>query len=292
MSVAMKRATIGVIATGFVLASAITLLVLPSPENVDASSGYETPDQYGAVTPQVSGGDEEVGTPVAFSADGGVPSYLSDSLMQSASFGKWRTDPSEFIVTEKTYNAQTGQWDEDSQAFSASFDIDMVTAAGKDWFYLKGTADNGDVVFEQWKKKPIGLPPNVSYVMKKTELYRGNALGEIHTFGVDPERRFLLIIHGEPKMLSLLSLSPGHSVSTLFTSSLIPHLQSEVSIIAPADHVTAGRVWKILGDYSGNRTLLFDPENDGVFNSWQTYSKDDYWYEFPLEDWINDFLHY
>jgi len=256
------------------------------------ASSAETP--AASVGLGISNGSQSMSKPKTRSGFGGgsVPVYVSDTWRQSVSFGQWRPSPSEFAVIEKTFDAQTATWSASTFVYSAAFDIELVVGADKNLFFLKGKASSGDDVIQKWKRKLIAFQQQTYYIILKTELYRGSTLGDISGLNADPEGRFVLLLHGSPLQISKLDLASGFNISTLYASTDIPHLLTNPYLIAPRNHISSGRVWKILGDSTRYRTLLFDQDYDGNFESWQTYTAQDYTNLYPLDDWTDDFLHH
>jgi hypothetical protein len=84
---------------------------------------------------------------------------------------------------------------------------------------------------------------------------------------------------------------PAGSPVTLYDSGEIPELD-EILDMYPRQHATLGRVWTLerLRGGSSLMTLLFDQENDGVFESVSNLSRADYKATFPPEDFVDDFI--
>ncbi len=172
--------------------------------------------------------------------------------------------------------------------FSASFDIIQAVGKGRDHFYLLGTADSGDSVIERWKKANVGTPGGSSYAMKRTELFRGTSLGEISGIGVDHQGRFLMLLHGEPAVISKMSLPSGQPITTVYNSIQIPELNDFSGGLFPRLHYAQGITWTI--NASGDFVLLNDPDDDGIMNSWSVFDHDTYWNNFSYTVWSDDFI--
>lgn len=116
---------------------------------------------------------------------------------------------------------------------------------------------------------------------QRIELLRSASLGAPHAIACDPEGRFLLLVCGNAvRTLYRLDLSDGALPVPLLNSGSVPHLAYCDSIHAE-HHQTYGRVY-LAGcsmcpiEGSESVTLLFDGENDGLFDAPLTLSQGDY----------------
>jgi len=202
-------------------------------------------------------------------------------------------------VLDRKYDILGDDWSTNAWEYSASFDLLSVSTSGAQHFHVLGRAGS-DYVVERWKfgvgEDYGSLRPGTSPAMKRKELYRGDALGEIREIGADPERRYLLLVHGSPATVSRVSLPTGTPIVRLYQSSLIPNLEY-VTGIYPRQHFVEGRVW-ILETFESSsptsaRTLLKDHDNDGTVDGWQSPISSQEWNAFAFDDpdaWDGDFV--
>jgi hypothetical protein len=203
------------------------------------------------------------------------------------------SDPRLLTVLNRT-EIDNARWGDVTHDYSTFYDIELVGASKRDWFYLVGTADNQDVVIERWKKKQVNQgggsgPP----VFIRSELYRGAGLGTIRALGIDPGNRFLILVHGQPALLSKLTIGSGNPISTLYTEAVIPDL-GMVGAIFVRLHESGSRIWTLERfPLSSTRTLLFDDNNDGSIDGVEAAVPYAYYNDYyPPETFTNDFVHW
>lgn len=220
---------------------------------------------------------------------GGVPSYISNTFMESAIFGASLTDPKTVVIRQK--NLLNGAWVNSDFIFSTSYEVEQSAPMGKGLFYFLGTAPGGECVIERWKRRLVGMPGSGQLVFSRKEIYRGTSLGTVASFGTDPENRFLLVLHGSPRTLSKISLSPGNAVIPIYDSSVIPMLDDDICCIQAFDYAAIGRIWGLLA-LNGGYVVLRDTDNDGGFETWEELSSDDYEALYPRSAMVADYVFY
>lgn len=204
--------------------------------------------------------------------------YRDDNLFLRVTYGSalLPSDSDEIAFWER--KVVNGSWVDSHYTFTSSFLIDVIRPKSKYFFYIVGRSGSGDLVIERWKRKSVSMPGgDGGLTFKKSEVYRGSALLPLKAFGVDPDGRYLYVAHGAPTTLSRLDL-PGSSPTPVFTEATIPHL-ADVSSMYVRDHVSEGRVWTLtsVNSYSsGDRTLLYDFDNDGAIDTWASLSYEEY----------------
>lgn len=232
------------------------------------------------------------------------PAALSTHLRQSFSYDsggeavvvRWgESDPT-----------APGTWYESEVVEAVSFQTTAVAStAGGSVLFVAGIRDDGVSLVERWAYSPrsggygiqvtsgtpqsIGTPmppysaqevlngtafskPNPQHAhARRSVVFRGTSVGHIRSLAADPEGRFLLVLSyptGTIYQISLLGNSPPTAV---FTPSGVPHL-AEARTIEILHDVANGRSC-LLTELKGcvyppnhRRTLLRDPNNDGIFD--------------------------
>lgn len=213
--------------------------------------------------------------------------FVTSSIKREFELGRnWGNgDPNVFVVLD--YNDQsnpflpTNTWE-----YSTSYEVIDARPKGHDVFYLVGKESGGEYLLERWKEKKSVLGTKVRKVVSgnlgfsRMEVYRGTSLGQIATIGVDPGGRYLLILHGSPRKLSVMNLATG-STSVLYDDAAVPELDMSLPSLFPRLHVAEGMVWTLEGLYfpampDNEKVLFYDYEDDGVLDSWAVYSGPDY----------------
>ena len=168
--------------------------------------------------------------------------------------------------------------------FSAPFEILCVRAKTKDHFYVAGRTDLGDDIIERWKKALTAISGSSPYVMQRMELYRGPLLGGTKSIGIDHEERYLHLLHGSPTKLSKMAL-PAGTPAVLYNNTQIPQLRMDPISVFQRRHMTLGIVWTVEGDYpdgSSEYVLFFDPNDDGVMDSWSAMDSSSYFPQYSV----------
>ena len=203
------------------------------------------------------------------------PAFYSENHRQALGVSEKRS----FVLKDRRRSSATQSWDTNIYAFGAQFEILRVVSSEQapDRFYLQGLGDNGDQILEYWKRRPVSLSSgDGGYYMKRTELYRGKALGTILTFGLDLSDGYLLVVHDHPTKVSKLSLPEG-TPEVVFDTTHLPALDflRGAESVYPRHHKTEGVIW-IARMYRNTdptipglpRALLYDFNLDGEFDSW------------------------
>lgn len=127
-------------------------------------------------------------------------------------------------------------------------------------------------------------------IPQKTEMYRGSAYGLFGSIAVDPEGRFLLLHSFDNHNLYSVNVTgPPFTFQVLYTPSQIPHL-TNVTNMQLLDHWTSNNRFVLLSQLEGSsvplgaqRTVIFDYDNDGQFDGFQTLSPTQ-WASSPFAD--------
>ena len=118
-----------------------------------------------------------------------------------------------------------------------------------------------------------GQNPTGFYMAKK-ELYRGQALGDIRAIAAGPSGDYLLVIHGDgPVTLSKMGVPSGQPITTVYTSTTVPHLGGERLSLFPRVHAQDGLVWTLEAmdvNWAGQWTMFYDSNQNGTITSWVT----------------------
>jgi len=214
---------------------------------------------------------------------------IDGTAQQWLAYGDW--DPRTLTVLNRTWD--TNAWIDSGYEFTVAFDLQIVRASKRDWFYLAGVSDSGETVIEKWKRKLSSVPAGGQPIYTRTELYRGTALSSIKAMGVDPDNRFLLFVHGTPAILSRMDLGSGHPISFgIYSASTIPDLESVRSMFA-RQHLVLGRLWTLdrVQAGSSSKSVLIDSDNDTHFETvvglldYVVYIN-----TYPSEDFSDDFV--
>ena len=138
-------------------------------------------------------------------------------------------------------------------------------------------------------------PPTVS----RNELYRGFDFGGILDLALDPEGRFVLVLAEGDHGLYRIDLSPPAAtlgVPTLvYDTTQIPNLAASRAIY-PLQHVSYGRMYVLDPNFGAGVvplvTSLFDYDNDGVFDAFQSLPVELHKQTYPGTSWIDNFYIY
>jgi hypothetical protein len=204
-----------------------------------------------------------------------------------------------------------GSFESTTYDYATSYAITDVKGRQAYELYIAGVQPNGTSVIEKWvnavvpggyyatrstSNTPIGVAvsgfPTVTvgiqggtYVpasqrlrpgkQTRTLLWSSQSITGIRCLACDPEGRFLLFVAGDS--LYQLSLVQHPQASVLYSAPQYPHL-SIVDVMAPAQPLALGRLYNLLCLTSGpdEISMMFDPDNDGVPNGFQTLSGDAY----------------
>ncbi len=175
-------------------------------------------------------------------------------------------------LRHRFWDASSSQWSTYQTKFTASFEfIDVGNV--KDHLYCLGTnVRDGSMmhVIEYWRvvpeAVPIGAPPE--WNVNREQLYRSNTLGEIRLVEVDPEQRFLLLVHEQNGVsrMSSMALTGDNPITELYSEAALPTLR-DITEVGRHQHRTEGRMWFFSDIRSDYVTILFDATNDAIFES-------------------------
>lgn len=120
----------------------------------------------------------------------------------------------------------------------------------------------------------------------REELYSGPAFGGVLYAAVDPEKRFLLVLSADASQVHRLDLDGNSSPTVEFDASMVPLLE-EMGSIVPRHEAILGRVYVMTPSrrsedahgpsvQSNMRIVLYDGDNDGVFDGLDALSYEEY----------------
>ncbi len=194
-------------------------------------------------------------------------------------------------------------------------------------FYVCGFTQDGDAVVERWEISPeqggyntvrelsgshVGTPAPLSGVNLairgmfqppeeriheppvRTTLYQGPDLREIRSMAVDPEGRFLLIL-ADHKIFRIEDIQFTPTVVLVHDSDQIPELEyvSRVSVML---HATEGRIYRLYSNREAPSlvdVVLRDPDNDGLFDTWDVLTREEYQSAYGDPSvWLDDYRFY
>lgn len=224
----------------------------------------------------------------------------------------------------------TGDWYTTAETYSASFAITDVEARTAGDLFVVGQARNGDDIVERWLitppagaitvarsvvTTPVGTPSSGSSVVsgvvggggfvppaertgtstiERFELYRGTALGTPRDIAVDPDGRFVMVLSDTTSELWRIDLLPEPAAPLLTESPTTLPALATAGDFYPLEHATAGRVLLFDPDFSRGPgaapTLLFDGENDGLFELPLTLSVAEFQASFPDGSFVDNFF--
>ena len=220
----------------------------------------------------------------------------------------------------------TGEWSDSRLGLSTSFSIQSVSARFANDFFVHGVSATGVDIIERWVVTPVrgAIRPTrapataigVAYVtpsitfsvvgdqfveptarssrprVKRTEVYRGTSVGSIRSIAADPDGRYLLLLEGLAGDLYSLDILSGGGATPLFTAAQIPDLEFTSSLSA-MQHESYGRVFmsamSFVPEVLTGVSLLFDFNNDGVFDSFDSLTRSQHKLIYPLSSWTSDF---
>lgn len=225
-------------------------------------------------------------------------------------------DRRSLTVTTDEKDPVSGNWYGSQKTYSVSFDIVALCSRTANEIYLVGTSATGEDIVERWQlpaesgayyasrpvsSSPIGTPATVgqtfiqvqggSFVSPpgrtdlrptKDQIYVGYATSGIYSITADPEGRFVIVLGGTDPVRTLFQIpnSPGSTPVALYSSPAPDLFMVAADAVLARDRLDIGRVYFLssrdanqLGIYA---TLLFDPDNDGAFDSATSYSYPDY----------------
>lgn len=212
-------------------------------------------------------------------------------------------------------NPGTGAMVWTSQSFSTSFVVTAIAMRDSLDMYVAGTGRNGMAFIERWEFEPakgryqatrakattgVGVPAAAGSVVEsihleyapanestyeqpqREQLYAGNSpFGHVHRLAADPEGRFLLVIASPPQssVVSMyrIPLDSLYQPTLVFDQTTLPDL-ARVEALAPVHHQVDGRKYLLTYELGATayRTVISDPNNDGVFDS-VDHLDDDAW---------------
>lgn len=248
--------------------------------------------------------------------------FDSNSLLQNIGF----KDQGLKIVTDEL---EGDTWERSEYYYSASFTIHFVSARTVNEFYIAGLSASGEDVIEKWtivpprgyrqatrttSTEPLGTPvpnptttsvfvagdpvlfadrPRLQPTVNREEIYRGHGFGGFRALSVDPDGRFLLVVADSDSTLRYVILNGTNQVLTAYNSTQISTLQRGLLFLIRFQHTMFGRVYVLYGLEGGgmSHTLLFDVENDGIFEQTEEMDYDTYMTDWAEQEvWVDDFI--
>jgi len=212
--------------------------------------------------------------------------WASSDRIQRAAF-----EGSTLSLEDSFVNSSGDGYDTETNDLQASFSIKSIASSELNKLYVAGVADNGDSVVESWRirKKTAVLGGSPILTALGTEIYRGQGLGVIAAIGVDPDSRFLMLLHGSPAQVSKMSLSSGHSATSVAAG--FPFLD-EASFMSRMQHATEGRLWFVQSLTNSDILILSDLTNDGNFETSAILTADEWKAAYYGTVWVNDFINH
>lgn len=220
------------------------------------------------------------------------------------------------VVRHERASAQDAWTREGRTYGASYFITDVSQRRAGETLFVAGVKPNGATIIERWEFPPtvnrysasyvdpaplIGTPvsdpyrPTVSIsggtwaygrgalpAAQKTVIYEGTA-GVFSRVVADPEGRFLLLYDYDSESICQMVLGSGPpTFQVLYTSADHPQLD-QLHDFEPRDSPTFGRTVVIWREYphrnaAGDETftLIFDADNDGTFESIESYSLSQY----------------
>jgi hypothetical protein len=129
----------------------------------------------------------------------------------------------------------------------------------------------------------------------RSTLMTGFAIGAVQYMAIDPDARFLVleVLHtnGDRELVQLAIVAsptvPIGSVAQLWDFSAVPELP-ELMSAAIRDHSAYGRA--LLFGHAIGRAVIFDQDNDGVFDATELYTDDQSWFsKYPSQAWSRSY---
>jgi len=200
----------------------------------------------------------------------GIVSWRQPDFIQKYTI----TSGGDLVVIDDTLNALSGVWTKTSYTSNVTFDPFVCASAGRDYFAFGGIDHStNDIVIERWKLSPKiaipGTPPTKVFV--RTQIYRAN-LGESPVaLGIDPDKRFLLLLIDQPATRQLYQMPMQASATpTLLYDAASQPVLSQAWALNPLQHAVLGRIWLVTGmtdTFNGETMILVDTNNDGLFEA-------------------------
>jgi len=239
--------------------------------------------------------------------------FLSPNLIQSVACEK---GDSQFNLVTRERNpaipagvlalARSDAWHEQTESFSATFQLEDIQARLADELYLFGKLDNGEDVVERWHLPaqeggwvasradtagPIGTPaptgsaplvevfapPYVApsergprAVEIRERVYQGRAFGGTRKAEVDKNGRFLVVLSESNSILYQIVLDGSPDPTPILTPNEMPELAA-MGGMANLEHESGSRALVLSPgpDHLGLRIriVLWDFDNDGEYDA-------------------------
>ena len=284
-----------------------------------------------AASPQLAPSGSTVaaalGAPPLGSDVGWKPMVNSNALYQGADYEPFGH---EVVLRTREWNPLADEFDESAIPVEVPFEVHFVAHSGRsDEVWVAGIARDGNTVIEHWVAErlqgqrvierveyalPLGeaAPPTSAAAdvfggepyrtptdrgtprVDRDRVYEGTELGEPWSIAADPAQRFVLALTtaGEIWRLDLLT---GLPPELLLDTSDEPDL-AVMTDLYPMRHQQLGMVWVAEPvehwEHSDRVVVLYDAENDGVFEDHASYSLAEYRqaHETPPLGWADDFV--
>lgn len=242
----------------------------------------------------------------------------------------WQADGTWITVVDKERRSTAQkEWDISSVRLEGDFHVQHVTTRQSNEFFVAGSTSNGRDVIERWtisssqgahffSREQSTAGPGTEVVgnsavtlgvtggtyipagqrsssvrQSREPIYRGDVFGGIATLRVDPDGRCLFVVGESPPALYRV---PNHGNAlpvVVATTQQIPELLS-VGGTFVGQHASAGRVYVVSTTFSNDPAtlVLFDANNDLLFEQHAVMTRDQYEAAFAGPRWITDFKNY
>lgn len=184
------------------------------------------------------------------------------------------TSTTDVVVVDNEKDVGTGNWAVTAHMANCTFNANAMDSAGRDFFVLAGVDEaTGETVVERWKLvQKVGVPgAPPKKVFARTQVFRGSLPIPTIEVGVDPDRRFVLLLQGESTDRSLYQVSIATNATPVLLYSVTAQpVLGQAWMMNPLQHADLGRIWLVSGmtDTDRGQTLiLVDAANDGQFDS-------------------------
>lgn len=226
-----------------------------------------------------------------------------------------------------------GTWEKVHYDFDTAYDVYAVAGRQANELYIAGRGRSFETILERWVLDPhpggrffhiepapqaIGTPatpiPGASGGVtggtptpiearlliprqERVELYRGDAFGPdcVWDISPDPQGRFLLVLGATPKALYRVPLHGSVMPTLLYGTSDWSMIEIARSMHCK-HHYMEGRVHILRGQNNQGKIfsgMLFDADNDGIFESKKALSNIQYATEgYTGQVWLSDFTTY